>query len=359
MVSHLAFRGNYAVNSRTLLGLLAQHGGPGQRRYWRDGLEDGLMNATAAYYDRGYIEVKVGTAEETLAPDRASVALVIPVHEGHQFRIGAVKIEGAMAAPVGQYRKLLGVRTGEVFSRKKLAEGIQRVTAFQREKKAQPRAAVTPETLVHVATRRIDLTFHISAAGLREGPRGPRQAWVIAPPPLSLRGRLSRRRAAGACARARPAARGTAAPGCPGPCPATARPHPDEVGDRAGGQRAQRQGRAGHRLKRRVRSAQDRQRQHGLFRLTAWTMNTAPKPSPRSWWVHSRLTTSHLGPEAAGMSMPAASPTRSDSSRPRPRPRRRTSRPEPTAPNRPPTPPIEMMTPIVRLSPSVCRVNRM
>ena len=166
VVSHLAFRGNHAVDSRALLALLAQHGGTQvNARYWRGGLEDGLMNVTAAYYDRGYIEVKVGPPEETLARDRASVALVIPVHEGHQFRIGAVKFEGALAAPAAQYRKLMGVKTGQVFSRKKLTEGIQRVTAYQRDKKGQPRAAVTPQTQVHVDTRRVDLTFNIAAGG--------------------------------------------------------------------------------------------------------------------------------------------------------------------------------------------------
>lgn len=163
-VSHLAFRGNHVVDTRTLLGLLAQHGGTQvNARYWEGGLNDGLMNVTAAYYDRGYIQVQVGPPEETLARDRASVALVIPVHEGHQFRVGQVKVEGALAAPVGTYRKLLGVKTGDVFSRKKITEGIQRVTAFQREKKKQPRAMVTTRPDVHVDKRRVDVTFDIRA----------------------------------------------------------------------------------------------------------------------------------------------------------------------------------------------------
>ena len=162
-IARLEFRGNQKVKKEILLGLLEKNGKTVVGgRYWREALDNGLLHVTSHYFDNGYVNVRIGTPEEALAPDGKSVAVTIPIEEGAQFRVGKIDAKGALVAPVKEYVKLLGVKQGQVFNRGAVAKGLERIAAMHKEK-GSGHGEILPDTVVDEAKKRIDLTVVVKA----------------------------------------------------------------------------------------------------------------------------------------------------------------------------------------------------
>ncbi len=161
VLSGLELRGNSKVARATLLAIL---GKPGElvvgEPYRPEALEPGRLRITEHYQDLGHVQCDVGPAEETLSADRTTISVVLPIHEGDVFRIGAVKVEGALLAPKSAYLQLLGVRKGQVFGRSKVVEDRKKLEEFQRQK-GQQAPEVLPSIDVNAARRTLDLTWQI------------------------------------------------------------------------------------------------------------------------------------------------------------------------------------------------------
>jgi outer membrane protein insertion porin family len=102
--------------------------------YREDAFELGRLRMNAWYYDHGMIDTDVGTEQLTLSPDHASLAIAVDVTEGPVYRVGDVRCVGDLADLGGgeaRCLELLGVRTGDVFSRAAMQRGIERIRAQQ------------------------------------------------------------------------------------------------------------------------------------------------------------------------------------------------------------------------------------
>lgn len=75
---------------------------------------------TDQYYNRGYIQVKVKKPITTLLDDKESMEVVFEIEEGKQFRIGDVDVQGDLLGSKEEMLSNLTLRSGEVFSRKRL-----------------------------------------------------------------------------------------------------------------------------------------------------------------------------------------------------------------------------------------------
>ena len=165
-VQRIEFVGNEHVSDEELkAAMLTKEGNylsflTGAGIYRDEVFERDLHAITGVYYDRGFINVRIDRPTVEISPDMQSIQITIPVEEGEQFFIGRLGFSGDILTTEEDLLKLLSVREGEVFSRSRLQEDIQRITRLYHDE-AYAYVNIAPLTRVHADTRRVDITFDI------------------------------------------------------------------------------------------------------------------------------------------------------------------------------------------------------
>ena len=98
----------------------------------QSGLQDGIDRLLKIYSDHGYpkVEIKLTALEFTSNPanrtnHRLSCRLVI--REGHQTRIGVLRIHGLQKTKADIVRRELPIQTGQVFNQRKIDQAVHRL----------------------------------------------------------------------------------------------------------------------------------------------------------------------------------------------------------------------------------------
>jgi parvulin-like peptidyl-prolyl isomerase len=120
-------------------------------------IEVSALTLSAYYWDLGYANVKVQSPKP--APGRN--VLVFEITEGPQFRISTVNITGVPTADHAKYKKLFGVKPGDLFSRTAAADGRTRVSDALIAAGKQD-VNVLPLTKVDLPNKHISFTLEIS-----------------------------------------------------------------------------------------------------------------------------------------------------------------------------------------------------
>ena len=97
-------------------------------QYSRQKLSADLEKLKSFYLDRGYLEFNVDSTQVSISPDKQDVFITLNVTEGNRFRVASVKLAGDLTLPEAEFRKLIQVRPGDVFSREKLNESTKAVS---------------------------------------------------------------------------------------------------------------------------------------------------------------------------------------------------------------------------------------
>ncbi|MBS4017074.1 MAG: outer membrane protein assembly factor BamA [Dechloromonas sp.] len=97
-------------------------------QYSRQKLSADLEKLKSFYLDRGYLEFNVDSTQVSISPDKRDVFITLNVTEGARFRVSSVKLAGDLTLPEADFRKLIQVRPGEVFSRAKLNESTKAIS---------------------------------------------------------------------------------------------------------------------------------------------------------------------------------------------------------------------------------------
>jgi len=127
--------------------------------YQEDIMDIDIERIKAAYHDVGYQDVKVKPAQVNLVDDE-SLDIVIEIDEGPLYRVGNVKITGDLMSPESELLKVVGLQMGNVFSRKKLRDSIERLTDMYADN-GYAYANVVPVTKKDKKRLLIDLAFDI------------------------------------------------------------------------------------------------------------------------------------------------------------------------------------------------------
>ncbi|MBS2011894.1 MAG: hypothetical protein JST00_03315 [Deltaproteobacteria bacterium] len=109
-----------------------------------DRLERAALLVTEFYYDRGFVNVRLETPQKVRAADGVA-AITFKVEEGPVFRIGTLKVKGVDAATTKEILSRLKVKSGEIFSRKKMVADLEALRAML-EERGKKSATVEPET---------------------------------------------------------------------------------------------------------------------------------------------------------------------------------------------------------------------
>jgi len=123
-------------------------------------LERDVLEMQALYYDRGFLTATVAPPEVSVVDDALRVR--IAVQEGPMFKVGSIRVSGALVTTKAAYSRRLTVKPGDVFSRSKLAADVEQLRALHREQN-QPEMVIEPETTLDPKKSRADIVLRVIA----------------------------------------------------------------------------------------------------------------------------------------------------------------------------------------------------
>jgi len=97
-------------------------------QYSKQKLSADLETLRSYYLDRGYLEFNIESTQVSITPDMRDIYITINVTEGAQYTVSDIKVAGETLIPEEEVRKLILLKTGEVFARQKLTESIKLIT---------------------------------------------------------------------------------------------------------------------------------------------------------------------------------------------------------------------------------------
>lgn len=74
------------------------------------------------YQDRGYIRFTVDSTQVTITPDKHDIYITMNVTEGKKYLVTDISLAGDLKLPEDELRKLILMKSGDVFSRNKMIE---------------------------------------------------------------------------------------------------------------------------------------------------------------------------------------------------------------------------------------------
>ncbi|MBI4511615.1 MAG: outer membrane protein assembly factor BamA [Deltaproteobacteria bacterium] len=165
-VRRVTFLGNKEVSEAELRSVMGTQEGSAfsfltdSGTYQEDVFERDLALITAFYYDRGHVNVKIGTPQITLSKDKRYMYITIPIDEGPVFSIGKLDFQGELLAAKGEFMKLLTVKSGDTFNRTRLGQDIQKLNDYYKDR-GYAYVNITPLTSVSLERRSIDISFEV------------------------------------------------------------------------------------------------------------------------------------------------------------------------------------------------------
>jgi outer membrane protein insertion porin family len=96
-------------------------------QYSRQKLSADLEKLKSFYMNRGYLEFNVESTQVSISPDKQDVFITLNVNEGERYQVSSVKLAGDFSISEDELRKLVTIKTGDVFSRERLNESTKAV----------------------------------------------------------------------------------------------------------------------------------------------------------------------------------------------------------------------------------------
>jgi outer membrane protein insertion porin family len=166
-IEKIVLRGNKGLTDKQIKEVMATK----ERQYFilrgtvqRQRLEDDIERIVAVYQDHGYVQMRVERQNVAVDRAKARVTITIDIVEGAQYRVGTLKLTGVTLLPESELRRQLGFKSGDVFSRSQLRDGVRGITDLY-STIGRASADVLPRTEAQPANRTVDVTIEVT-----EGP---------------------------------------------------------------------------------------------------------------------------------------------------------------------------------------------
>lgn len=96
-------------------------------QYSKASMDASLEALRSFYLNHGYLKFNIVSSQVLLAPDKKDVFVNIHIEEGPQYHFAGFAVTGKTILPKKQIESLVQVKSGEVFSRKKVTETISSI----------------------------------------------------------------------------------------------------------------------------------------------------------------------------------------------------------------------------------------
>jgi outer membrane protein insertion porin family len=97
-------------------------------QYSRQKLAADLETLRSYYLDRGYLEFNIDSTQVSITPDRKDIYITIAITEGPKYTVSDVKVAGELLLPEAEIRKLITLKSGDVFSRARISESTKKIS---------------------------------------------------------------------------------------------------------------------------------------------------------------------------------------------------------------------------------------
>lgn len=128
-----------------------------------DWLRDDPARLKGLYYDRGYLRVEVSPPQITRDPARHAATVVFSISEGLAYRISTIDIRGKLAGPRGAYAALLAQAPGQLFSRTKMLETLDKLRRLHGSL-TKKEAKVEPDLSLHDDRGTVDVVLRVGGS---------------------------------------------------------------------------------------------------------------------------------------------------------------------------------------------------
>jgi len=129
-------------------------------RYSQQQLEGDRETLRSYYLDSGFIDFAMDSTQVSVTPDREHVYVTININEGKRYRIGGYRISGQTIVPEAEIRKLITIKSGDIFSRKKIVDITSAITGRLGDE-GYAFARVNPSPDINRDKAEVDLNFFI------------------------------------------------------------------------------------------------------------------------------------------------------------------------------------------------------
>ncbi|MFT3706717.1 MAG: outer membrane protein assembly factor BamA [Archangium sp.] len=166
MVKEIVFLGATKVNTDEIKAVMAtQEGGylsflTSQGTYREELFQRDLQIIQMAYFDRGFINIRVDKPIVTLSADKKYISITIKVEEGESYEVGKLDFSGDLLVEKATLHRLMTSKEKTTFNRSLLAKDIQAITDVYYDS-GYAYANITPVTAVNADAKTIDLTFDV------------------------------------------------------------------------------------------------------------------------------------------------------------------------------------------------------
>jgi len=172
-VRRIIFTGNHSIKENELRDIMItgqssffEFGSGGSFR--QDAFERDVVVLSAYYYDRGFLQVQVGTPRVMLTPDRSGIEIAISINEGPRFKVRSLRVyerdaDGREVEPIGGrrgLREMIRAKSGDWFNRAELAKDIGRVQTLYRDQ-GYANVEAPPETDMDPDNNEVDIRIAI------------------------------------------------------------------------------------------------------------------------------------------------------------------------------------------------------
>ena len=96
--------------------------------YKKQQLAADLEKLKSFYLDSGYIKFDVESTQVSLGPEKESVYVSINIKEGERYTVRDIKLAGDLILPRKQLAKLITLKSGDIFSRRKVVDSTKSIS---------------------------------------------------------------------------------------------------------------------------------------------------------------------------------------------------------------------------------------
>jgi outer membrane protein insertion porin family len=99
-------------------------------QYSREKLSGDIEILRSFYLDRGYVDFSVESTQVSISPEKEDIYITANIVEGDVYSVDEVQITGDLVIDEGTLRRLIIVQPEEIFSRKKVEQSVENITAI-------------------------------------------------------------------------------------------------------------------------------------------------------------------------------------------------------------------------------------
>ncbi len=129
-------------------------------KYSKQKLAGDLERLRTFYLDRGYLKFNIDSTQVSITPDRKDIYVTINIEEGEKYRVKEVKLAGTFVVPKNKLDKLIAIKPGDRFSRKKVVKTTDDLSRRLSDD-GYAFAKINPIPEVDPKTKEVSLTFFI------------------------------------------------------------------------------------------------------------------------------------------------------------------------------------------------------